>query len=58
MVFAVRCPNPQCMKYMLVEDHLKDKPINCLICKALIKLGPVNSPPKIPNDKVKKTNDR
>jgi hypothetical protein len=33
MVFAVRCPNPQCRKYMLVEEHDRGRTIACLICK-------------------------
>ena len=33
MVFAVQCPNPKCKKYMLVEDHDRDKVVACLLCK-------------------------
>ena len=39
MVFAVRCPNPKCQKFMLVEDHDRGKVVNCLLCKAAIKVG-------------------
>ena len=39
MVFAVRCPNPKCQKYMLVEDHDRGKIVNCLLCKTAIKVG-------------------
>jgi hypothetical protein len=33
MVVAVRCPNPKCRKYMLVEDGDRGKVVDCLICK-------------------------
>jgi hypothetical protein len=39
MVFAVQCPNAKCRKYMLVEDHDRNKVVNCLICKTAIKVG-------------------
>jgi hypothetical protein len=39
MVFAVQCPNPRCRKYMLVEDHDRDKVVACLLCKAPIRVG-------------------
>jgi hypothetical protein len=39
MVFAVRCPNAKCRKYMLVEDHDRNKIVNCLLCKTPIKVG-------------------
>jgi hypothetical protein len=39
MVFAVRCPNPKCQKFMLVEDHDRGKVVNCLLCKTAIKVG-------------------
>jgi hypothetical protein len=39
MVFAVQCPNPKCKKYMLVEDHDRNKVVACLLCKAAIKVG-------------------
>jgi len=54
MVFAVRCPNPTCQKYMLVEDHQKGKVVPCLICKTAIRVakGPANPPEK--QDSVKK----
>jgi len=47
MVFAVRCPNPQCRKYMLVEEHDRGQVVNCLICKQPIKVPtpPPQSPP-------------
>ena len=38
-VFAVQCPNPQCRKYMLVEEHDRGKVVNCLICKTPIRVG-------------------
>lgn len=38
-VFAVQCPNPQCRKYMLVEEHERGKVVNCLVCKTPIRLG-------------------
>jgi hypothetical protein len=31
MVFAVKCPNPKCRKFMLVEE--REKTIVCLLCK-------------------------
>ncbi len=45
MVFAVKCPNPKCRKFMLVEDHDRNKVVTCLLCKAQIKVGaaPVRS---------------
>jgi hypothetical protein len=39
MVFAVQCPNAKCRKYMLVEDHDRNKVVACLLCKAPIKVG-------------------
>jgi hypothetical protein len=39
MVFAVQCPNVKCRKYMLVEDHERNKVVLCLICKTPIKVG-------------------
>ena len=41
-VFAVQCPNPRCRKYMLVEEHDRDKVVPCLLCKTPIRVG---SPP-------------
>lgn len=38
MVFAVRCPNPNCRKYMLVEASDCGKVVPCLICKQPIKV--------------------
>ena len=38
-VFAVRCPNPKCQKYMLVEEHDRNKVVPCLLCKTPIKVG-------------------
>ena len=45
MVFAVRCPNPACRKYMLVEEADRGKVVPCLICKQPIKVPatPVSS---------------
>lgn len=50
MVFAVRCPNPKCRKYQLVEDHDRNKVVNCLICRTAIKVGagPASAPPPGP----------
>jgi hypothetical protein len=39
MVFAVQCPNPKCRKYMLVEEHDRNKVVACLLCKTAIKVG-------------------
>jgi hypothetical protein len=39
MVFAVQCPNAKCRKYMLVEDHDRNKVVTCLLCKTPIKVG-------------------
>jgi hypothetical protein len=39
MVFAVQCPNPDCRKYMLVEEHDRDKVVPCLLCKTAIKVA-------------------
>lgn len=39
MVFAVQCPEPNCRKYMLVEEHDRGKVVACLICKTPIRVG-------------------
>ena len=39
MVFAVQCPNPKCRKFMLVEEHDRNKVVACLICKTSIRVG-------------------
>ncbi len=39
MVFAVQCPNTKCRKFMLVEDHDRNKVVLCLLCKTPIKVG-------------------
>jgi len=39
MVFAVQCPNARCRKYMLVEDHERNKVVACLLCKTSIRVG-------------------
>ena len=39
MVFAVQCPNPKCRKFMLVEDHDRNKVVSCLLCKTAIRVG-------------------
>jgi len=50
MVFAVQCPNPQCRKYQLVEDHERGQVVTCLLCKTAIRVGggtaPQPAPPK------------
>ena len=38
MVVAVRCPNPRCRKFMLVEEHQRGQIVSCLICKEPIKV--------------------
>jgi hypothetical protein len=43
MVFAVRCPAAACRKYMLVEETDRGKVVQCLICKASIKV-PATTP--------------
>lgn len=48
MVFAVQCPNPKCKKFMLVEDHDKNKVVSCLLCKTAIKVGGTPPPPSRP----------
>jgi hypothetical protein len=48
MVLAVRCPNPQCRKYMLVEDGDRGRVVSCLICKQAIKVPTPQSPPPAP----------
>jgi hypothetical protein len=47
-VFAVQCPNPKCRKYMLVEEHDRDKVVPCLLCKAPIRVGATTPPPPRP----------
>ncbi|HLN31984.1 MAG TPA: hypothetical protein VK395_29905 [Gemmataceae bacterium] len=39
MVFAVQCPNARCRKYMLVEDHERNKVVTCLLCKTPIRVA-------------------
>lgn len=39
MVFAVQCPNPKCRKFMLVEDHDRNRIVACLLCKTQIRVG-------------------
>ena len=47
MVFAVRCPAAACRKYMLVEETDRGQVVQCLICKAPIKVPDV-TPTSIP----------
>jgi hypothetical protein len=46
-VFAVRCPNPKCSKYMLVEDYDRGKVVNCLLCKTPIRVGGAPAAPPV-----------
>jgi hypothetical protein len=39
MVFAVQCPNTKCRKFMLVEEHDRNKVVHCLLCKTAIRVG-------------------
>jgi hypothetical protein len=39
MVFAVQCPNARCRKFMLVEDHDRNKVVPCLLCRTPIRVG-------------------
>lgn len=49
MVSAVRCPNPKCRKYMLVEDTDRGKVLPCLICKKPIQVpSPAPAAPPAP----------
>jgi hypothetical protein len=48
MVFPVQCPNPKCKKFMLVEDHDRNKVVPCLLCKAGIKVTGNANPPQPP----------
>jgi hypothetical protein len=45
-VFAVQCPNPRCRKFMLVEEHDRNKVVTCLLCKAAIRVGSPAPPPR------------
>jgi hypothetical protein len=47
MVFAVRCPNPQCKKFMLVEEDQRGQAVTCLICQVPIAVPA--PPPPIPD---------
>jgi hypothetical protein len=51
-VFAVRCPNPACRKYQLVEAADRGTTVLCLICKMTIDIPsglPVGTPkPAVP----------
>ena len=42
MVFAVQCPNAKCRKFMLVEEHDRNKVVHCLLCKTAIRVGGAN----------------
>jgi hypothetical protein len=44
MVFAIQCPNPNCRKFMLVEEHERGQVVNCLLCKEPIKIGAKPNP--------------
>ncbi len=44
-VFAVQCPNPRCRKFMLVEEHDRDKVVPCLLCKTPIRVGSGSASP-------------
>jgi hypothetical protein len=48
MVVAVRCPNPKCRKYMLVEDRDRGQAVPCLICKQPIKVPAATAPAASP----------
>jgi hypothetical protein len=43
-VFAVQCPNPKCRKFMLVEEHDRNKVVPCLLCKTPIRIGRADPP--------------
>ncbi len=43
-VFAVQCPNPKCRKFMLVEEHDRNKVVPCLLCKTPIRVGGGRAP--------------
>ena len=43
MVFAVQCPSAKCRKYMLVEEHDRNKVVQCLLCKTPIRVGGARS---------------
>jgi hypothetical protein len=43
-VFAVQCPNPKCRKFMLVEEHDRNKVVPCLLCKTPIRVGSIPPP--------------
>jgi hypothetical protein len=45
MVFAVQCPNVKCRKFMLVEEHDRNKVVHCLLCKTAIRVGGGNPAP-------------
>lgn len=51
-VFAVRCPNPACRKYQLVEAADRGTTVLCLICKTTIDIPsghPMGAPkPAVP----------
>ena len=57
MVFAVQCPNAKCRKFMLVEDHDRNKVVHCLLCKTAIRVGggaaSSDAPPQRPAPKKK-----
>ena len=51
MVFAVQCPNPNCRKFMLVEE--REKTIVCLLCKIPFQIGEPTARKEPPVEEVK-----
>ena len=43
MVFAVQCPNPNCRKYMLVEERDRANEVVCLLCKTPFRIDAESS---------------
>ena len=49
-VFAVQCPNPKCRKFMLIEEHERQGPITCMICKKPFRVGDQPQQPAAPKN--------
>jgi len=57
MPFIVRCINPKCQRFMLLEDEVRGTSVECLLCKTPFKTdsssgssGDGAGPPALPNN--------
>ena len=47
MPFIVQCPHADCRKFMLLEDHVRGKKVQCLVCERAISLDPSGSDDRV-----------